>query len=98
VTRLRYKAKSRDKHFYIDYPRLSEPYLFKRSEEFQCNVQDVDSSWLLVHYPDQFEVVSSAPVSPLTITIEKDGQVKEIDPREIILKAKKEYAKLKSGK
>ncbi len=88
MTRLRYKAKSRDRHFYIDYPRLSEPYLFKRSDSFQCDVQDSDSSWLLAHYPDQFELVSFAPScqqehSP--IIVEKDGQVKEIDPREIIM-------------
>lgn len=52
------KYKGRGTHFLIEYPRLSEPYLFKKSANFVSDVQEDDAKWLLVHHKDIFDDVT----------------------------------------
>lgn len=55
------KYRGRQEHFYLDLPRLSEPYLFKKSGGYESLVQDEDVKWLLVSHRDLFELIEEVP-------------------------------------
>lgn len=53
----KFKYIGRNLYLLLHIPRLSEPYLFKRSEDYTCNVQDKDAEYMEVAYRGKLEEI-----------------------------------------
>ena len=71
-------------------PRISEPYLFKASENMICEVKDQDAEWLMIIEPYKFMPVIDETVKN-TASALKDGI------NEFAIKARKAPNKPKLG-